>query len=95
MNSGIKHEIYAKRPRISSREVEDETVIIDKYTGEIHQLNATASFIWDALDGSTSLTDIVQNYATNFNIEINQADLDVRAVIESLVNLGILNKVGE
>ena len=36
-----------QRSEINVREVDDETVIVDKVTGEVHQLNSTASYIWE------------------------------------------------
>lgn len=82
--------VYKKRVGLNSREVDSETVIIDRETGEVHQLNSTASYIWDNLDGETEISVICKSYAQDFNISKDQSEKDVDTVISQFKNLNLL-----
>ncbi|NOY67527.1 MAG: PqqD family protein, partial [Gammaproteobacteria bacterium] len=43
-----------KRSDLSVRIVDNEAVIVDKDSGDVHQLNPTANYIWDCFDGHTA-----------------------------------------
>lgn len=51
---------HVRRPDLMSRVINGERVILDRERGYVHQLNATASCIWDALDGSRSAEEIAR-----------------------------------
>ena len=80
----------SKRPELNIRNIDQETVIVDKETGEVHQLNPTASYIWDQFDGATTIEQITSKLANEFNIDENQAALDVNAVVDQLKELKLL-----
>ena len=71
------------RPRadIIVREVNGETVILDRSTGLLHTLNATASFVWHQLDGRQTVQDIARAVSRMFDVDIGVAEKDVAAVI--------------
>ena len=71
------------RPRsdIIVREVNGETVILDRSTGLLHTLNATASFVWHRLGGRQTVQDIAQALSRRFDVDIAVAEKDVAAVI--------------
>ena len=56
------HMICTPRADLSTRIVEGEVVILDKRTGRIHQLNSTASFVWNRLDDRTTLAAIASKW---------------------------------
>ena len=68
------------RSDIIVREVNGETVILDRSTGLLHTLNATASFIWHRLDGRQTVQDIAQAVSRIFDVDIAVAEKDVTAV---------------
>jgi hypothetical protein len=83
-------DVYKKRTGLNSREVDTETVIIDRETGEVHQLNATASYIWDSLDGETAIQVICESFAKDFNIPGDQSEKDVAEVIKQFKSLNLI-----
>jgi Coenzyme PQQ synthesis protein D (PqqD) len=64
--------------------------VLDQQAGVIHQLNATASFIWERCDGQSTLTDIVQQLAHAFEVDPQVASCDVNAMIRQLEALNLL-----
>jgi hypothetical protein len=83
--------ICTPRADLSARSVEGEMVILDKRSGKIHQLNSTASFVWNKLDGRTPLPVIVSDMVLEFDVEFEIARADVARVIAELVGLELVS----
>jgi PqqD family protein of HPr-rel-A system len=49
-----------RRPDVWLRQSDDENVIYDPLTSEVHMLNATALAIWVLCDGQTTVDEMVQ-----------------------------------
>jgi Coenzyme PQQ synthesis protein D (PqqD) len=79
-----------RRRDVKSRLVDGETVVLDQQAGVVHQLNATASFIWERCDGQSTLTDIAQQLAQAFEVDPHVASCDVNAMIGQLEALHLL-----
>lgn len=79
-----------KRPELNVRTVDQEIVIVDKDSGEVHQLNPTASYIWDLFDGNTSIDQVKELVASDFKIDLDQASADVASVVDQLKRLNLL-----
>jgi hypothetical protein len=78
------------RPDLKARTVEGETVLLDRAGGRVHQLNATASFVWSKLDGRTSADDVAAAVAEAFDVEPETAARDVNALLEQFRTLNLL-----
>ncbi len=87
--SGVTRHL-TRRPDVRIQVVGEETVVLDERGGHIHQLNRTASFIWRAVDGKTSVEDISRLVIQEFDVREAAAAADVADVIEQLRELGLL-----
>jgi hypothetical protein len=79
-----------RRSDVSVRAVENETVIFDRQGGFIHQLNRTASFVWDRCDGASTVTSIIDQFAEEFAVDHDTATKDVATVLGQLQQLNLL-----
>jgi hypothetical protein len=61
----------------------------------IFALTAVAEFIWERLDGHTSLSDICNDIVTQFETRKEQADADVREFVAELLTEGLIREAGE
>jgi hypothetical protein len=82
--------IPTRLPGLLSRTVDDEVVILDRQTGQVHRLNVTASFIWDLCDGANTPDQIADELAAAFSATTDQMIEDVRTTIAHLRELGLL-----
>lgn len=57
-------------------------------------LNATAKCVWQLLDGSHGVEDLVQAVVARFRVEREQARRDVEAFVEQIKALGLLEDAG-
>jgi hypothetical protein len=79
-----------KRTDVSVRIVDGETVVLDRRHGLIHQLNQTASFIWERCDGDFTGNEIASQLVEAFDLDVYTAVIDVRNVVEQLRALKLL-----
>jgi hypothetical protein len=78
------------RPDLMARTVDGEAVVLDRAGGRVHQLNATASFVWSRLDGRTPPQEVVAAVAEAFDVEPETAARDVNALLEQFRALNLL-----
>ena len=81
------------RPDLEVRTVDDEKVILDRDCEHIHQLNATASFIWDRCDGTRQVSEIAQELADAFGVTSELTLKDVSDTVLQFSQLGLLAEV--
>jgi len=80
-----------RRFDISARVVADETVVLDLGAAQIHQLNATASFIWNRCDGHCTVGEIAEKLAESFDVDYETARQAVRTTLHRFDELGLLD----
>jgi len=81
---------FRHRPGLSVRLVDGEVVILDRETEKIHQLNSTASLVWNRLARESDLADVAREFSTLFDVEESAALEDVRRIVEKLRELRLL-----
>ena len=86
------NEMYlAKSTSIASRLLGDETIIMSTLDSTLFSLNPTGSIIWEAADGTTPLSRILEEkVCTEFDVTVEQASVDAREFIGKLTEHGIL-----
>ena len=79
-----------RRSHLRVRVVEGETLVLDRQESQIHQLNQTASYIWDRCDGKSTVAEIAKQLAEVFDIDSMTAPKDVATIIRQLQRLNLL-----
>jgi Coenzyme PQQ synthesis protein D (PqqD) len=78
-------DLYPKRrSNLNWRTIDGETLILNRAEGRLHQLNPTASFIWDCCDGNSNIEKIVNRLAGVYEIDAMTACKDVENVLFNL-----------
>jgi hypothetical protein len=81
----------ARSSEIAARRLGDEMMIMSGRDSTLFTLNAVATVIWEASDGSTALDEIVEHrICTVFEIEPSAALRDAEDLVEELAGHGIL-----
>ena len=83
------------KPDLEVRTVDDEKVILDRDGEHIHQLNATASFVWDRCDGTREVSEIAQDLADAFGVTPELTLKDVSEIVLKFDQLGLLTEVDQ
>lgn len=82
----LKHK---RRPDLSARTFEGETLILDRVNGQIHHLNSTASYVWKQCDGASTQV-IAEQLARAFQISPARAEKDVKGFLSELKQMNLL-----
>jgi Coenzyme PQQ synthesis protein D (PqqD) len=84
--------IYIARSNaVAAREMAGEMMIMSATDSTLFSLNETATLIWQAADGKTSLAEIVkQRICQEYCVEPEVAYQDAAELVEELAHLGIL-----
>jgi len=81
----------ARSSQIAARRLDDEMMIMSAVDSTLFTLNETATLIWEAADGSTSLEDIVAHkICTRFEVVESEALQDAEEMVRQLAGHGIL-----
>ena len=75
------------------REVDGELLLLDTNSNRIHQLNRTASFIWERCDKVASSAELATELALEFDVETGQALNDVTETLDTLCSLELVSQV--
>jgi hypothetical protein len=81
---------YKQRENLTVQTVDDEILILDLESNQIHQLNTSASFIWSLCDGEVSMEQLAEIYAEHYEVEAETAKADVQQVTDQLCEMGLL-----
>ncbi|MDH5426431.1 MAG: PqqD family protein [Gammaproteobacteria bacterium] len=73
-----------------AQRVGDEFILLDNVTHQVHQLNVTASFIWEKCNGERSSNEIATALTEMFEIQMDQALTDVKTVLGELHGKSLL-----
>jgi hypothetical protein len=86
-------EIYISRSTaVAARELGGEMMIMSATDSTLFSLNETATIIWNAADGQTPLTEIVEcKICQEFNVQAEEAYRDAQDLVQQLAALGILH----
>lgn len=97
MTTAASSNTYVSRSSaVAARELGGEMMIMSATDSTLFSLNETATLIWNAADGKTSLRDIVEKkICAEFDVEPEAAYRDAEALVASLSSLGILNLSAE
>jgi len=81
----------ARSPRVAARSLDGEMMIMSGNDSTLFTLNRTATVIWQAADGVTSLEEIVErNICPAFEVEHKEALQDAETLARELASHGIL-----
>ena len=76
---------------IASRTIGDDTIIMSTLDSTIFMLNSVGTAIWNAADGATPLSRIIQEQVcAEFDVTDEQAFADAKEFIDELSKHGIL-----
>src|SRR6185436_13162560 len=83
--------LFRKRSAgITEHEVAGEVLLLDVDSGQIHQLNVTATYIWRKCDEVESREALAAAFAAKFSIEYKQALHDVSGTLATLQQLNLV-----
>ena len=81
-----------RRSNLTYRDVDGQTVILDREGTRIHQLNPTASFIWRCCDGTFTFEQILDSFVRAYDIDVATAQRDLKKILVELQSANLLER---
>jgi hypothetical protein len=78
------------RPDLAIENADGELIILDKAAGKVHQLNSSASFVWDCLSDGLAIDEIALMLSEAFDVEPESALSDVQAALAQFEGLALV-----
>jgi hypothetical protein len=89
--SELRMSLPKRREDVASRLVDGEMIVLDRQRGFIHQLNKTATFVWERCDGKHRADEIAMRMCENFTVDEPTALHDVIHILNELRKLALVN----
>ncbi|MCX7956954.1 MAG: PqqD family protein [Endomicrobia bacterium] len=84
---------YRISKEVAFRKIEGEIYIVDVKNSELHKLNDTGSFIWEAINANKTKDYILKKLTQFFDISYEDVEKDFEEFIEELIQKKLLVKV--
>ncbi len=89
--------VYKRHENVVLRDIVQEIILFPlKQRGEtdfLYNINDTAKFIWDQLDGQKNLAQIAAAVQKEFQVDAQRAEADIVLFIQKLENERIVQQV--
>jgi hypothetical protein len=87
--------ILAVSPRVYSRALADEVVLLDFGRGEYYGLDEVGALLWKMAEAKRSIGDAVTAVVERYDADRTRVETDVLALAAELVAEGLIEVVGE
>jgi len=84
-----------KNEKIPWRLIEEEAVLLDLEEGEVLRLNPVGAEIWNAIDGTRTVAEIVAHICRTFEVSERTARRDVDRFIRTLLRHDLIHEFVE
>ncbi len=84
-----KAERWRRDDALPFQEIQGQAVIVCPARQELHQLDETATFLWNRLERPCAVADLAEALCGEFEVEPGQAERDVRAFLTDIEKKGL------
>lgn len=82
-----------RKPFLITKSIDGSNVIFDtRINKKVYKLNETAEFLWDNCQNEVDFDDLTELFCKNFDVELNQASLDIKEFIDELIKINLLER---
>ncbi len=81
---------YRQDARLPSQEISGQSVVVVPSKSEMHLLDEVGTFLWLELRRPRSAKDLVVRVREEFEVGLEQAERDVDAFLETLMEKGLV-----
>lgn len=90
--------VYARNPDFVARNIGEEKILVPISEGasdlaHIYTLNEVASFVWNAIDGSRTVGQLVEEIILAFDVSRDQAEKDLLEFLEQMAAIDAIQQV--
>jgi hypothetical protein len=83
---------YRRDDALPFQEIQGQTVIVRPAGQELHQLDETATFLWNRLERPRTAADLAEALCEEFEVSLEDAERDIRAFLADLEKKGLARR---
>ena len=83
---------FKKKPRLKTRELGDELMVMDSKGEKIHAFNESSARIWKWITPQTSLEGVLNKVTKAYSVNRSQAKKDLLQIVADMQKLGLLSE---
>lgn len=76
------------------QKMNEDTLVVDPRTREVHLLNATASRVWELLEHPRTVEDLLGSLGREFDAPVETLQADLTALLGELAGKGLIDGSG-
>ncbi len=80
---------YRRDDSLPFQEIQGRAIVVCPPRREIHELDETATFLWNALERASTVRELAMALCEEFDVEPERAERDVRAFLAELGKKGL------
>lgn len=81
---------YAREPGVPHQKLDEETIVVDPRTREVHLFNETAARIWELLAAPRTLDDLADTLAGEYDAPAEEVRASVEETLVLMRDKGLL-----
>jgi Coenzyme PQQ synthesis protein D (PqqD) len=89
----LEYGIFSKTARVPWRLIDQEIVIVDLKNNSVLQLNDVARLIWEHIDGTVSISAIIDLITEQYLIDRSTAQNDALIFVTTLLEKGLIHAI--
>jgi len=86
---------YSARKGLLIENTGKSLVVVDVLSRQVHELNATAAWLWRCLERPRGARDLAEALCHVYTVDIETARKDVEKILYELVELRLVEKEGD
>lgn len=83
---------FCTRGDLLTERFDDVLIVVDVRAGKVHELNSTAAFVLERIDGCKDADELADILCHCYDTDLATANSDVHALLEQFVESGLLLK---
>ena len=81
---------FARDPGVPHQKMDEETIVVDPRTREVHLFNETAARIWELLASPQTIEDLTASLADEYDASADELRAAVEETLNALRDKGLL-----
>ena len=83
-------QILERNPDLIHANIDDETMLMSLTNGEYYGMNKVGSAIWELLENSISVAELIEKLSTMYEISVQQCEQDITPFLSNLQDKDII-----
>lgn len=81
---------YRARTDVLTEKSEDALIVVDVRSRQVHELNATAAWLWECLEQGCGRRELAEVFCHHYDVHMERAKRDVEKLLSELLQRDLI-----